>query len=136
MMGTVVYLDTSAVLRTVLEAGLAPDLAKRVADASVLITSRLAFVESARAIFRLRMLGRVSERDLAAASREIDSIWARCVVWELSREVCDLAAQVAPQKALRSLDALHLATFLRARRQLGEVELVTVDERLAGAAAH
>jgi predicted nucleic acid-binding protein len=135
-MGSVVYLDTSAVLRAVLEAGLPPDLEKRVAEASVLITSRLAFVESARVVFRLRMLGRVSETDLAAASREIDSIWARCVVWELSREVCDLAAQVAPQKALRSLDALHLATFLRARRQLGEVELVTVDQRLAEAAAH
>ncbi len=132
-MGTVVYLDTSAVLRTVLEAGLSPDMEKRVAAASVLITSRLALVESARALLRLRLLGRVSETDLAAASREIDSIWARCVVWELSREVCDLAAQVAPQKPLRALDALHLATFLRARRQLGEVELVTVDQRLADA---
>jgi hypothetical protein len=54
---------------------------------------------------------------------------------ELSREVCDLAAQIAPQKALRALDALHLATFLRARRQLGEVELITADQRLADAAS-
>jgi hypothetical protein len=41
---------------------------------------------------------------------------------------------VAPTKALRSLDALHLATFVLARRKLEGLELVSVDSRLLDAA--
>ncbi|HET9985592.1 MAG TPA: type II toxin-antitoxin system VapC family toxin [Longimicrobiales bacterium] len=135
-MAAVLYLDTSAVLRAVLEPGLSPDAERRIGEARVLITSRLALVESARALLRIRQDGRLSEEALADAAREIDAVWARCAVWELTRPVCEFAAQVAPLKALRALDALHLATYLLARRRLGdEVELLTMDRRLAEAAA-
>jgi hypothetical protein len=49
--------------------------------------------------------------------------------------VCELASLVAPDKALRTLDALHLATFLIARRRIEELELVTAEERLRQAAS-
>ncbi|TMA76343.1 MAG: type II toxin-antitoxin system VapC family toxin [Deltaproteobacteria bacterium] len=62
-------------------------------------------------------------------------MWARCEIWELTRTVCDLARHVAPTKPLRSLDALHLATFVLARRKLEGLELVSVDSRLTDAAA-
>jgi predicted nucleic acid-binding protein len=45
-----------------------------------------------------------------------------------------LACQVAPGRPLRALDALHLATFLLARRRIAGLELLTVDERLREAA--
>ena len=38
--------------------------------------------------------------------------------------------KVAPTKALRTLDALHLATFLIARRRLEGITFLTADERL------
>ena len=41
---------------------------------------------------------------------------------------------MAPDKALRTLDALHLATFLLARRRIEGLELLTADERLEAAA--
>ena len=128
-MADVVYLDTSAVLRAVLERGLSPDVEQRLGAARYLITSRLSLVESARAMQRLRTRG-TPEAVLADVARELDSLWARCTVWELTREVCDLAAQAAPQHPLRTLDALHLATWLIARRRLGDVELLTTDSRL------
>jgi len=130
-----VYLDTSAVLRAVLETGTTPDLETRIRAAPVLVTSRLALVESARVLVRLRTTERVSEQRLADAEREIDAVWARCEIWELTRTVCDLARHVAPTKPLRSLDALHLATFVLARRKLEGLELVSVDSRLTDAAA-
>ena len=71
---------------------------------------------------------------LADAEREIEAIWARCEVWELTRGVCELARQVAPTKGLRTLDALHLATFLLARRKIEGIVLLTADERLRDAA--
>jgi predicted nucleic acid-binding protein len=132
-MSAVLYVDTSAVLRAVLERGLTPAVERRLAAAEYLITSRLALVESARAFHRLR-LDAMSEAALARASGEADSIWARCTVWELTGAICELAAAVAPRHALRPLDALHLATFLTARRHLGaDLELLTADTRLEAA---
>jgi predicted nucleic acid-binding protein len=52
----------------------------------------------------------------------------------LSEEVCELAGRVAPHHALRTLDAVHLATWQVARRIDPELELLTADRRLAAAA--
>jgi predicted nucleic acid-binding protein len=76
----------------------------------------------------------VSEQALADATRELDDIWARCEVWGLTSEVCELAERVAPTKSLRTLDALHLSTYLLARRHIEGLELLTEDRRLAEAA--
>jgi predicted nucleic acid-binding protein len=128
------YLDTSAVLRAVLESGVTPEIEDRIASAAVLITSRLSLVESARAMHRVRSMGSVSERQLADAQRDLARLWARCDVWELTEAVCRLASDVAPQARLRTLDALHLATFLHARERIPELELLTADMRMRRAA--
>ena len=128
------YLDTSAVLRAVLESGTTPELERDIREADVLLISRLSRVEAARAWLRLRALGVTSEESLADAAREIDALWARCETWELTPAVCDLASEVSPAKPLGTLDALHLATYLLARRRIAGLELRTTDARLAEAA--
>ncbi len=128
------YLDTSAVLRAVLEGGTTPEIEERIRTADVVITSRLSLVEAARALLRLRQSGDVAEERLADASREIEALWARCDVWELTASVCEMAAQVAPLRPLRTLDALHLATYLLARRRIDDLSLLTADARLEAAA--
>ncbi|CAN5754187.1 hypothetical protein BH23GEM9_BH23GEM9_12100 [soil metagenome] len=134
-MSQVLYVDTSAVLRAVLERGVTPDVDAKLGAAQFLITSRLSLVESGRALTRLRHEG-VTESSVADAARELDAIWARCTVWEMTAAVCDLAATVAPTSPLRTLDALHLATYLLARRRIsGNIELLTTDARLAAAVA-
>jgi predicted nucleic acid-binding protein len=134
-MSDVLYVDTSAVLRAVLERGVTPEVEGKIGAAQFLITSRLSLVESERALVRLRHEG-VAESRVADAGREIDAIWARCTIWEMTAAVCDLAATVAPLSPLRTLDALHLATYLLARRRIGgDIELLTTDTRLAAAVA-
>jgi predicted nucleic acid-binding protein len=128
-MSDIVYVEPSAVLRAVLEHGMSPEVASRLGAARYLITSRLSLVESARALSGLRISGQ-PEKLLADAAREVDSVWARCTIWELTPALCELASQVAPQQPLRTLDALHLATWVLARRRLGEVALLTTDDRL------
>ena len=66
-MSACLYLDTSAVLRAVLESGTSPEVEDLIAAAPALITSRLSLVESSRALHRLRQLGQVSEAKLADA---------------------------------------------------------------------
>jgi predicted nucleic acid-binding protein len=133
-MSAPLYLDTSAVLRAALETGTTPDVEARIRSAPVLVTSRLSLVESERAVLRARSATDVPEGRLADAQREIEAVWARCEIWELTRAVCEVARQVAPRKPLRTLDALHLATFVLARRKIEGLELLTVDARLADAA--
>ena len=132
--GPLLYLDTSAVLRATLESGNTPAIDSRLGSAALVVTSRLSLVESARAIHRLRQRATLPETALSDCEREIDGVWSRCHVWEITRSICDLAERVAPRTALRSLDALHLATYLVARRRFPGLELLTADERLRQAA--
>ncbi|MCP4663289.1 MAG: type II toxin-antitoxin system VapC family toxin [bacterium] len=133
-MPTALYLDTSAVLRATFESGTTPELEAKIRQAAVLITSRLSLVESARAVHRLRALGEVEESRIEDLEGQIDEIWAHCQIWELTPNICDLASSARSRRVLRTLDALHLATFLHARESIDELELVTTDERLSAAA--
>jgi predicted nucleic acid-binding protein len=133
-MASPLYLDTSAVLRATLEAGTTPEMEARIQAAPALLTSRLSLVESARAVIRVRESYRVPEQELALVERQLDAIWSRCEIWELTPAICELACRVAPRKLLRALDALHLATFLAARRRFDELELLTADDRMREAA--
>jgi predicted nucleic acid-binding protein len=129
-----IYLDTSVALRATLEQGTTPEIESRIASAPVLVTSRLSLVESARALLRVRLQGGMPESWLADVRRELDTLWSRCELWELSPAVCNLAALLVPDKALRTLDSLHLATFLIARGRIEGLELLTADRRLEDAA--
>jgi predicted nucleic acid-binding protein len=129
-----IYLDASAVIRATVEAGASPEVESVISEASLLLCSRLALVESARLFHRLRSSGQHPEALIADLERAADDLWARCEVWELSAQICDAAMRVAPTKSLRALDALHLATYLAARRRFGGPELLTVDDRLKNAA--
>jgi predicted nucleic acid-binding protein len=121
-------------LRATLEQGTTPEIEERIAAAPVLLTSRLSLVESGRALLRIRLESAVPESRLADVRREIDALWNRCELWELSPAICNLAARLAPDKVLRTLDALHLATFLTARARIQGLELLTADRRLQDAA--
>jgi len=79
----------------------------------ILLTSRLFLVESARMLIQARELHRASEKGPADVQSELDSLWSRCEIWELT---------------------LHLATFLTAHRGIEGLQLLTVDRHLKEAA--
>lgn len=124
------YIETSAVLRAVLETGTTPEVEKRIRKADVLLTSRLTLVECARALLRAGQMGRLAEVSVADAERQLDALWSRCEIWELTRGICDEACRISPMRALRTLDALHVATFLAARRRMENLEMLSTDRRL------
>ena len=129
------YLDTSALLRVTLESGTTPEMEKRLTTAERVVTSRLSIVEASRALLRTRLRLDLPETRLADIERQIEAVFRRCEIWELTPDICDLACRVAPRTNLRALDALHLATFLNARRRLEDLEILTADARLQDAAA-
>lgn len=105
------YLDSSAILRAVLERGLSPDLEARLSRAEALFTSRLSLVETARAFLRVRLLGEKPERDIADAERSVRSLWHHCEIWELrtseaiTTEVAREIGELAVALRERGLDA-------------------------------
>jgi uncharacterized protein with PIN domain len=62
-MSACLYLDTSAVLRTILENGTSPEVEVRIAAARALITSRLSLVESSRALTACGNLDKSAKSD-------------------------------------------------------------------------
>ena len=128
------YVDTSAVLRPVLERGLDTETERALSSASILFTSRLTLVESARVLARLRVERKATEVQLADANRQLEAFWSRCHIYEVTSAVCELAGRVAPHLTLRALDALHLATWVLVRQRFDEVTLITADRRLREAA--
>ncbi len=134
-MGRALYLDTSAILRATLEEGTDSKIERQIEASEKLVTSRLTLVESSRALLRVRRTADVLQTRLVDVERQLHTILDRCDVWELTAEVCDMASRIAPTKNLRTLDALHLATFIQARRRMEDLEILTADARLQDAAA-
>ena len=118
---TTVYLDASAIVRIVADE---PGRAATVAflrEHDMRVTSVLSAVEVPRAVARKRV-------DAAlAASVFLEDL----VIVALDRTIVSSAAGLAPP-ALRTLDAIHLATALELGRELEA--FVTYDDRLGAAA--
>jgi uncharacterized protein len=119
----VIYLDTSAFVKLIrgeretsaLEAFL------RERPEAPLVSSALLVLETRRAILR-QAPDQLARADLLLT--RIDQV-------DITRAVLEAASRL-PDPALRSLDALHLATALQLDRDLEA--LVTYDSRLAAAA--
>jgi predicted nucleic acid-binding protein len=125
-----ILIDSSAVVRAVLERGLSAKALRAMAASSALVVSRLCLVETSRALCRAHNEKRISAADLLRVQSEVEALWARCEIWELTRSICKDAAAMAPSSGLRTLDALHLATFLAIRKKLPSAMLLTVDVRM------
>lgn len=116
------YLDSSALLKLVVEEPGSWALSKYLAGRER-CSSDLSRVELARAV-RRRGLGSAV---IGLAARVLDSV----ELLELGDEVLSRASELGPP-ALRTLDAIHLASALTLGRELEA--FVTYDRRLAAAA--
>jgi predicted nucleic acid-binding protein len=119
----VIYLDTSAFVKLVRGERETPALASflRERPDAPLVSSALLVVETRRAVLR-EDPGQLPRADLLLT--RIDQV-------DITRPVLEAASRL-PDPALRSLDAIHLATALQLHRELEAV--VTYDSRLAAAA--
>jgi predicted nucleic acid-binding protein len=116
------YLDTSAYVKLPLEEAGHEDLRSELSRWDGYVSSMLLGVEAVRACSRYG-----SER--ARDARD----WLEGVsLLPLDDQVLDVATSLAPPN-LRALDALHLATALTVRDEIGA--FFTYDQRLAEAAA-
>ena len=127
---TSVFLETSALLRMLLgeEGGEATRAA--ISGSHRVFASRLLRVEAERALIRLGLDHPDEQSILPTLHRHRQDLWPVLHFFEVSREICDLAGRVAPAERLRTLDAIHLATFQRARELDPTTALLSFDRRI------
>jgi predicted nucleic acid-binding protein len=121
MSAEVWYLDTSALVKTIIEEPESRALIHWLADKDRLVVCELARVETVRAV-------RVSDPGAVHRARQVA---AAVTLIRLDDPLYDLAADLEPA-SLRSVDAVHLAAALSVGRDLAGV--VTYDTRMAEAA--
>ncbi|WP_028049669.1 type II toxin-antitoxin system VapC family toxin [Cellulomonas sp. URHD0024] len=126
----IVYLDTSALVKLVVdEPGSA--LAAALWDgADLVVTSRLSDAEVRAALAGGRRAGRLEDHGHATA--EWDRLWPGLHVLELGEDVTAAAATLVDRHPLRAADALHLASALQLRSP--DLVVAVWDEHLAAAA--
>jgi predicted nucleic acid-binding protein len=128
-----IYLDSSAIVKLMIEepatAALHTELTAD--DAPLLFTSQLAVTEVKRA---LHARGKADLASAVAGPASTLVVPGHAILARpISHEVVSAAGDLLPSSALRSLDALHLATAMVAGQILTAV--VTYDHRMAKAAA-
>jgi predicted nucleic acid-binding protein len=118
-MTEVAYLDASAIVKLVLDEPDSLSLLRWYQESERIVTSRVGVIETRRAASR-------RDGDPVRLAAVID----RLEVFELDADVGMRASAIAPP-ALRTLDAIHMATALSIP---GLSSFVTYDDRLADAA--
>lgn len=120
------YVDTSALLKRYIDEPESVRADTLLASSGDLVTGRHTLVEVRRNLARL--LSAASAR----AAREAFAADVRALnIVELDATTCELAASVAEEAGLRSLDALHLGAALRIGTA---ISFITFDVRQAQAA--
>jgi hypothetical protein len=117
-----IYADSSALVKLVIEEPESEALEHHLADQPVLATSRIALVEVPRATGLANPAGEVRD--------ETERLLASCMLVGVTDGLIRAAAGLA-FASVRTLDAIHLASALRIEAD----ELVAYDRSLAAAGA-
>jgi len=125
-----VYIDSSVLLRIVMSQ---PDRLKEWGGIERPVSSELIRVECLRTIDRLRLAARLDDDDISLRREAALEHLSRFDLIAMDSGVLERAAEPFPT-ALGTLDALHLASALVARREIPDLRFATHDRELATAA--
>jgi predicted nucleic acid-binding protein len=114
------YIDASALVKLVVAEPESAEMERWYVESERVLTSLIGVIETRRAVSR-------RPHD----SAHLEHVLERIEVIGIDRPIADRAAAILPV-AIRTLDAIHLATALAARPGLDA--FVTYDDRLATAA--
>ncbi len=128
------YAESSAVLAWLLDEAPGARIRQLLSEADVVIASDLTLIECDRVIIRAAAVDGLTEGDAADRRAHLASAAATWHMLRIGAEVVDRARQPFPGDPIRTLDAIHLASALVARAAVPGVALLSLDERMRGAA--
>ncbi len=128
-----IYLDTSAIVKLIREEPESVALHEVLTadDTPPLFTSQLALTEIKRVLHAAGAAEQAAEATTVSPPAVVVP-GHRIVALPVTAELASAAGDVLPGSALRSLDAIHIATALLAGNEL--TSLITYDQRMGAAA--
>jgi predicted nucleic acid-binding protein len=128
------YAESSAVLAWLLEQEHGEQAAETLAQADLIIASDLTLIECDRVLIRALALGQLRESDLVQRQARLNAVSARWTLLALDEEIVERARRPFPAEPLRTLDAIHVASALTARKAVSDLTVLSLDDRVRKAA--
>jgi predicted nucleic acid-binding protein len=128
------YAESSAPLAWLLEQDHGRLVADTLARAELVIASDLTVVECDRVLIRAVALDELRESDAVDRQARLNAVSARWTLLALDEEIVERARRPFPAEPVRTLDAIHLASALTARKAVPDLVLLSLDTRIRQAA--
>lgn len=128
------YAESSAVLAWLLEQEHGERVAETLARAALVIASDLTLIECDRVLIRAVALNELRESDAVQRQARLNAVSARWALLTLDEEIIERARRPFPAEPVRTLDAIHVASALTARKAVSEVTMLSLDDRVRRAA--
>lgn len=128
------YAESSAALAWLLEQQHAELVADTLAQAELVIASDLTLIECDRVLIRAVALDKLQESDAVDRQARLNAVSTRWTLLALDEEIIERARRPFPAEPVRTLDAIHLASALTARRALPDLAMLSLDGRVRRAA--
>jgi hypothetical protein len=128
------YAESSAVLAWLLDQRHGPLVAAALERAAVVIASDLTLIECDRVLIRAVAQRALTERELALRQSRLNAASAHWTLLSLDEEIVERARRPFPVEPVRTLDALHLASVLAARKAVPDLVVLSLDDRVREAA--
>jgi predicted nucleic acid-binding protein len=128
------YAESSAPLAWLLEQEHGGLVSDTLAGAELVVASDLTLVECDRVVIRAVALGELEESDAVDRQGRLNAIAERWTLLALDEQIVERARRPFPSEPVRTLDAIHLATALTARKAVPDIAVLTLDARIRQAA--
>jgi len=124
------YAESSAILNLLLGEPGCDEVAGALASAGRVVISELTLAETHRTLLRARAAGKLNDEELDQARGELEHAGLGWSLQRLDAESYLRLRRPFPVEPIRTLDALHLAGALAARREIPEIRLLSLDRRV------
>lgn len=131
----IVYAESSAVLAWIFQEPRAAAVNEVFDRATLVLSSTLTTIECTRGVRRAEAAGRVTAREADVLLTEFRSLAEGWDTMEIGERVVLAASAPFPVEPVRSLDAIHLASARAASDSLGDIAVLSFDERVRANAA-
>lgn len=106
----IAYLETSAVVKLLLEEEGSDRAGQLKNAASALMTSRLTYAEARAALASAHRVGRITSPALSMAKLALETLFLEIGIVEASERIVREAGDLAEHHSLRGYDAIHLSS--------------------------
>jgi len=124
------YAESSAVLSWLLGEQAGESIRRLLVSATEVLTSELTMLEVGRALLRHASTGGIDPPTHSRLKSILDQAAANWIKLAIDDAVLARAGQPFPVEPVRSLDAIHLASVSLANSSLGNITVMSLDQRV------